>query len=412
MPHRRDAALFVILLVVILAVLASLTWMNYQFSTQSPGGNDFLARWMGAKMWLQDGTSPYSDDVSLATQMMIYGHPADVSVGEDINHFVYPLFSMIFFAPFGLMDYTWARALWMTLLEVCLVLTAVFSLQLSGWKLRPGGQAAVILFAILWYCGIRTLILGQFAGVEAVLILAAILCIQKNRDLEGGLLLAVSLAKPQMSFLIYIFTLVWAIRFRRNRLVSGLLFGTFFLIAGSMIFLPDWPLQWVRQMLEYPDYTGRIGSVVSIIAGAFPGISRPLSYVLYAAFLIYMVTEWAAAFKGSSGTYFWSAMLTLVITNLVAPRTATPHFILLLPAFFMAFNIWQEKWGWRGLAAAWFTLAMVLIGLWLQFIATVDGNIESAAMYLPVPFLALIFLWWSRGWSAKPATLPFEKMQM
>ncbi|HNB54970.1 MAG TPA: hypothetical protein PK530_23675, partial [Anaerolineales bacterium] len=57
----------------LLAAGIGLTIFNYRFAVQNPGGNDFLARWMGARFWLKEGISPYDPQVSLATQQMIYG---------------------------------------------------------------------------------------------------------------------------------------------------------------------------------------------------------------------------------------------------------------------------------------------------------------------------------------------------
>jgi hypothetical protein len=60
------------LIVLILAALVLLFFVNYQFVQDEPGGNDFLARWMGAKSWLIDGLSPYDPEVSLRTQEFFY----------------------------------------------------------------------------------------------------------------------------------------------------------------------------------------------------------------------------------------------------------------------------------------------------------------------------------------------------
>jgi hypothetical protein len=87
---RRHSLLLVVLVILVLAVIAGVTWANYHFSASNPGGNDFLARWNGARFWVIDGISPYDDRVGLSAQEMIYGHPADISAGEDQNLFVYP----------------------------------------------------------------------------------------------------------------------------------------------------------------------------------------------------------------------------------------------------------------------------------------------------------------------------------
>ncbi len=165
MSPQRGPILLILLILVVIASLVGLTWANYQFSLNNPGGNDFLARWMGARYWVMDGISPYDEQVSLASQEVIYGHPADISQGEDKNHFVYPLYSMIFFAPFGPLEYNLARALWMTLVEVSLFLLAIVSLRLVEWQVPAYKAVVLIIFTLLWYHGVRNVILGQFAGL-------------------------------------------------------------------------------------------------------------------------------------------------------------------------------------------------------------------------------------------------------
>jgi hypothetical protein len=74
------------MIVVVLVILTGvLVWSNYRFSIQSPGGNDFLARWTGAHFWLTEGINPYDEQVSLEAQTMIYGRPADPTRGEDVR---------------------------------------------------------------------------------------------------------------------------------------------------------------------------------------------------------------------------------------------------------------------------------------------------------------------------------------
>jgi hypothetical protein len=132
---------------------------------------------------------------------------------------------MVFFAPLGVLDYLTARTLWMTLLEICLVIVTLLSLQISGWKLSAIGKGAILVFSLLWYPGARTLILGQFSGIDALLILGAIILVQRRRDVDAGLLLALSLAKPQMSILVVIFSFLWGLSAGRAILASRLCFS-------------------------------------------------------------------------------------------------------------------------------------------------------------------------------------------
>jgi hypothetical protein len=399
---QRGPVLLILLILVVIAALVGLTWANYQFSLNNPGGNDFLARWMGARYWVMEGISPYDEQVSLASQEVIYGHPADINQGEDKNHFVYPLYSMIFFAPFGPLEYNLARALWMTLVEVSLFLLAIVSLRLVEWQVPAYKAVVLIIFTLLWYHGVRTVILGQFAGLNALLVALALLLIMRKQDFAGGMLLALSTAKPQMVFLLVPFVFLWALSTRRRDIIGGMLVGIVVLIGASLALLPSWPLEWLRQLLDYPSYTSQTASPLSMIANTMPGISRQLGLFLHVFFMAYLILEWILAWGKDERWFRWTALLTIVITNLVAYRTATTNFIMMLPALFLVFSLWEARWRSGGRIAVWVSLVVLGFGLWPLFLSTVQGNQEQTVMYLPYPIFCLIGLLWVRWWAIHP----------
>ena len=397
----------VVLLIALFIFLIVLYVANYSFVRQSPGGNDFLARWTGAHYWLVEGVNPYDEEVSLAAQTMIYGRPADPSKGEDIAHFVYPLPAMLFFGPFGLLPFPIARAIWMTILEICLVVLGLISLRLARWSPDRFAQAFVILFSILWYHGARSVIIGQFAVIEAVLIAITLLAIQSELDEAAGVALALTIAKPQMSFLIIPFVLIWSIRARRLKIVGWFLGVVTALIAGSLIALPSWPMGWLGQLLSYPSYTN-LGSPISILTNLLPGGGSSANLILTGLLSLYLLWEWILAAGKEDPWFQWAAALTIVITNLIAFRTATTNFVGMLPALFIIFKTWEDRWGKGGVIASLFALLSLLVGLWALFLATVHGNIEDAVMYLPLPILTFVGLLWSRWWVISATRLPIR----
>lgn len=397
----------IVVVAAIILGLAGLIFANYRFAVQNPGGNDFLARWMGAKFWLKDGISPYDPRVSLATQQAIYGHAADPSKGEDKNHFVYPLNSMLFFGPFGLIDYVIARTLWMTLLEISTIALAALSLRLSGGAVKPLTEVILILFTVTWYHGARTIIIGQFAVINALLITLGLFLIIKKHDFGAGLILSLTTAKPQMVFLLLPFVLIWGLSHRRWELVWGLFSGFALQMVATLALLPDWPRQMVMQILDYPTYTS-IGSPLSIIAGSAPGIYQPLNTFLNSVVLLYLLVEWYLAWKKDEAHFLWTAFLTLVISNLVAFRTATTNYIVFIPILFYVFKITQERWRIAGSIFGWFALFLLWGALWALFLMTVKGNTEQPIMYLPMPFISLLGLWWTRWWAIRAPRLPLE----
>lgn len=388
--------------IVLVVLLGLLVWSNYRFSLQSPGGNDFLARWTGAHFWLVEGMNPYDEQVSLEAQIMIYGRPADPSSGEDIAHFVYPLPAMLFFAPFGLLPYTLARAVWMTILEISLPILAFISLRISGWKAPRATFILIILLSIFWYHGLRSVIVGQFAVIEAVLIAAGLWAIQRESDTLAGVLLGMTIAKPQMAFLILPYVIIWAIREKRTQIVLATLATLFGLTIISLLLLPGWPLMWLRQLVSYPSYT-EIGSPLSIMLSGLPDQLALVNWFVGGALLAYLFLEWILSFGKDDSGFQWTAALTLVVTNLIAFRTATTNFVVMFPALILIFHSWTQRWGRRGISAVWIASLGLIIGLWGLFLSTVDGNMEAPIMYLPLPIFIFISLLWSRWWIIRAA---------
>jgi hypothetical protein len=393
-----------LLVLIFIALLILLGYANYQFASNSPGGNDFLARWIGARYWIVEGVNPYDPEVSLAAQRMIYGRAADPAAGEDVAHFVYPLPAMIFFAPFGPLPYPLARAIWMTLLEIGLPLLAFLSISVAGWKPSRWLLGFFVLFSIFWYHGLRAVIVGQFAVIEAVLLVGALFAIQKEADGLAGVLLALTIAKPQMAYLLVPFVLIWSVSTRRWRILVWTLGTMTMLLSASIWIMPDWPLRWLQQLVDYPNYT-RLGSPLSITLSFLTRGNRLAVLILSGIFILYMLWEWFLA-EGKDIRWFqWTAAMTLVITNLISLRTATTNYVVLLFAFTVAFRAWEDRWS-GGRPLTWGVLLIVLFGVWVLFLLTVEGNIEHSAMYLPVPYISLAMLLWTRWWTIQASRLP------
>ena len=265
-----------------------------------------------------------------------------------------------------------------------------------------------ILFSLLWYHSLRTIVLGQFASINALLIALGLLLVKSKQDFVAGLVLSLSIAKPQMSFLILPYVLFWALSVKRWELWWGILSGLIIQFGITLALMPDWPAQMIRQVLDYPSYTNT-GSALSIIANAMPGVSRQVNLFLNVIFVGYLLLEWILSWRKDVRHFIWTALLTLVVTNLVVIRTATTNYLMLLPALFFIFARWEERWKVAGQFFVWLTLIAFGVGEWVLFFVTVQGNIEGPIMYLPLPFFCLVGLWWVRWWSIHPPRLRIDE---
>ena len=388
---RPSLPIFIFAGALVLAIIG-LTWINIRFVEQNPGGNDFLARWMGARMWVVEGINPYAPEVSLSSQTWIYGRAVDLESGEDIAHFVYPLHSMVFFAPFAVLDFPLARAVWTTLIQLSLMALPILSFRIARWRAKPLVVVGLILFSLLWYHGMRTINVGQFAGINAAMIALAILLILERRDGPAGVILALTTVKPQMVFLLMPYIVIWAWFNRRYRLFWTTVGTTLGLVIFFLLFIPSWPLDMLSQILGYPSYTS-IGSPLSIVAQASPIAPDALNAVLHALAFIYLAIIWVKSFReGSPERFVWVIMMTMVITNWAAFRTATTNFVMMLPVLTLAFASWRKRWGQVGRWLSAGTLVLLFAGIWILFITTIEGNQESAWVYLPFPAIVFFML--------------------
>ncbi len=196
----------------------------------------------------------------------------------------------------------------------------------------------------------------------------------------------------------------WAIRSSRHRIWISFFAAMIIMTVVGWLLLPGWPIGWIQQLMNYPGYTDRIGSIVSIIAGVTPGIKDQVSTGLLIVFYAYMVFEWLRTRGNDIPTFLWTAYITLVITNFVAYRTATPHYVALLAPIFLVSKVMGERWGTFGKWLSGATYVLFFAGLWVLFILTIKGNDEQAIMYIPVPVITLIGLWWTRWWAIRPPT--------
>lgn len=393
-----------LLLVVVVAVFAAVTVLTHNvFTAPYPGMNDFMSRWEGARSYWQDGLNPYGEAASLNIQKRIYGRP--VAEGEDPGYFAYPFYTVFPLWPLVQMDYAWGSAVWMTLLQGCLIAAFFLLLNLFRWKPAPWLLGLLVLWTLAFYYAARGLILGQPGIPVYFLEILTLWALFRQQDGLAGAVLAFSTIKPQMGYLIVPFLLLWGLRERRWRFMgvfSGVMAA---LLAVSFLMQPSWLGEWLTQLGGYSGYTA-LGSPVWIVMTYYLGLGSIGEYAVDA--LLYGALLWVwvdVLWRRKHERFLWAAALTLTITHLVAPRTATPHFVVfILPLVFFFQQITRQNRRRGGLWVALILLALLVIP-WLHFLLTVEGEFEHPTVYLPLPFLILALLWFTRRlwWRESPS---------
>ena len=396
---RRKQFQWILAGLLLIIVLGGLYWVNIEFAKNNPGGNDFLVHYLSLRSFIRNGICTYSDEVSTRIQIAAYGHPA-----QGIEHelrVAYPLYSIILFAPFSLIgDYQVARAVWMTVLELALVAITFVSFELFDWKPKLWIQGSILLFSMIWYHAVRGVINGNAVILLALALASILLLIKNGKDKIAGVLLAVTTIKPHLVLLVIPLILIWSIYHRRWQLIlwtSGTLVG---LVIFGLVLLPDWIMQNIWEILKYPAYNPA-GTLGAVLGEWLPGIETQLKWGIGIVMGLILLYEIWLARKGGFYHLAWAVMLSIMVTQWIGVQTDPGNFILLFPALMLILAEINHKWEEKGELAVIIILAVLLIGLWILFIATIQRTyqpVQGSVMFIPLPAFCLVGLYWIKWW--------------
>jgi hypothetical protein len=422
---KDQTALKIAFVVVLTLLLIGNVVLTHNLLTKPyPGLNDFMSRWEGARSFWIDGLNPYGEQASLNIQMQIFGRP--IVEGEDPGYFVYPFYVAFLLLPLVFVNYAWASAIWMVILEACLIIALLLALDLFRWRPRPILMAMLVLWTIVQYYGARGLLLGQVGIVVYLFEALTLWALAKEQDRLAGVALALSTLKPQMGFLLIPFLLLWGLRVRRWTFVAAFIVSMLVLVSASFLFQPSWLGDWIAQMRLYPQYTAAAysdtGSPVWIVTQHYLGLGSVGEWIVNLLFLAPMLWGWfTVLIERRDERFMWALMLTLTVTHLVALRTATTHFVVFtIPLVFYLKLLSRRRSG--NLWVALILIALTIVP-WLHFLITVQGrdSLEHPALFLPPTFglFALLLLtrrlWWNAEQPIRPrpeATLLLQPVEV
>ncbi len=399
----------VVLLFLAAAAVVGLTWTNFRFAKNNPGGNDFLVHYIGTRSMLYDGISPYHERVATRIQNAAYGHSA--REGEHELRVAYPLYSTFLFTPFALIsNYTMARTIWMTVLELGLFLGAYLNLQTTKWDPSFWLRAFYFLFALVWYHAVRGVINGNAVILVSFLISLFLYAVKNKQDRLAGIVLALTTIKPHLVILLVIFVCIWALYNLRWGLIIGFMGTLTVLVVGGILIIPNWIMQNLWEILRFPSY-----NPVLTLGGALgewlPGVKNQIRWLLAIIFGLLLITEWWSARNKPFSHFLWTTCLTLTVGQWIGIPTDPGNFIILFPALTLVIAIWDKRWGKAGNLIVAGTLLFLLVGLWTLFISTLQKAyqpIQNPLMFLPLPAFLLIGLYWVRWWITSPVQNVFR----
>ncbi len=412
MTRRNPLLTFILSIIAGAGLFALLVWGNFQFTSENKGGEDLLLHWDNARAFVRNGLSPYSDEAAERVEILVYGHTAQVDSDRMIA--AYPLYTIVLYLPLSAIeDPALARAVWMAILEVALIIAAILSVILTGWRPKPLILLLFLFFMIFWYHGIRPIVAGDLAPLVTLAVVGALLAIKGEHDELAGVLLGLATMKPEMVLVLLVYILVWGASNRRMKVFIYAI-GTFALLCGfAVLLIPDWMIQYLRTFF-IP--TGPLTvSTISEALGVFlqtggARVGTAISIIV----AVGLVIEWTVTRNTGFRGFLWTACFTIVASFWLGIKTSPDNFILALPALAVVFAGWTQRWRRYGSAVVVATMILLYGIFWILFSGTFTMILESfqrPILFFPLPFLMFILLYWVRWWTIHPPQVWFDNFK-
>ena len=407
MRRRRPDLAFLGMILIVLLAAGGLVWVNYNVLVPSGGDNVFAPIWEAARFVLDQEGSPYTPEAVERASILLEDSPG-------IVRFLYPVYALPLFFPFALINsYSLARAVWMMVMFVSLMLLTFSALAFTRW--RPNTLLLLVYLVFAWGSvpAVRAAYLGDPALLSALFAAYGLLLVVRERYGAAGFLFGLSIIKPQMVILLLVFVFLWAVSKRYISLVSSMLFTILALVIGGIVVSPLWFLQYYYQLLAFFQETFP-ASLSAAVWTWLPDVGPWTMAVAGGLIFVWLLVEWWRALGKDTRWFLWTASMTLSLTCLfVLPSSISNQVVLVIP-FTLVFSLWAQRFQRSGNILSVVVMVLLTWGEWLAFIltmGTITSSPENLLMLTLRPVAALLLLYWVRYWALNSVRLKVSHLE-
>ena len=308
-------------------------------------GDDFYPVWLAAHLSRLDHRNPYSPEMTRQIQIGLFGRPLDplnpTDPPVDYREFAYPAFTELLLWPVADVQFAQLRPILAALLALVTVASLWLWMLALQWHVHPLWFAVIVVLALCNYQVLEALFAEQPGLIVGCLLAGAALALRQNRLLLAGVLMALTLIKPQMTLLAIAYLLLWSLSDRRRAKFSvGLLITMAFLVGASLYLWPLWIEQWIKILLGYHRYA--TPPLITVLLGNWsPYLGKALIMALLG---VCCLLAWRNRRATPDSPDFWLTLsLLLAVTSVtLLPGQAIYDHVILFPGIFLPLRYWRE----------------------------------------------------------------------
>ncbi len=299
-------------------------------------GDDFYPIWLTTRHFTAD---LYSSEVTRSVQKGLFGRALDPNNPKDplsdYRQFAYPAFTDLLLFPASASDFPTVRIALAVLLPILTIINLRLWMCALQWRIKRYDFAAIAILVLCTYQVLEALFAEQPGLLVGFFVAGAAAALRGRKFLLAGLLLALTLIKPQMTLLAVIYLIVWSLSDRKRAGVwVGLSIIGLAITVSSLLIWPDWIRKWMGVILGYHHYA--MPPLVSVLLGETLGTK--LGPILIGALVFGAL--WLIRLNRQleiDSEKFW-LVLTLLLaigTVTLVPGQAVYDHIVLIPGIFL-----------------------------------------------------------------------------
>ncbi len=394
----RDYQFIALVTILFIAVSAALVTANLTLK----GGGDFFVHWVGARAFRLDKIDPYSGEVPVRVQQLVYGRPA--AAGDEPYILDTPFHLLLLYFPFSLLsDPLLARAIFTWILELALLALAIVSLRLTEWE-TP--RLFIVLFPIVAVFNFYTF--QAIYEASPVLLLSLIyaeilIALRAELDEFAGVLIAVSFYYWEVGAPFLFLVALRAYREKRVRVFAGFFMAGFVLLAISLFIYPNWLIPFLRATVN--NLRIEFGfNIHSIFTRLWPSFGGTLAWIFIVGLVILLGYEWSIARGSDFRRFYWASCLSLAAAPLLGFRTEMEHLAVLVIPLALIFAIVHDRWVRIRTLLTTLLMLLALLLPWAIYLFALPrfGDVARDILFLFLPLFTLIGLYWIRWWALRP----------
>ncbi|MCX8062269.1 MAG: hypothetical protein N3D16_06775 [Anaerolineales bacterium] len=171
---------------------------------------------------------------------------------RDQQAFVYPAQLVVLLLPFGLIkNVKIATAIWQGFSLICLS----WVILLLRESVSPKAPLWCVLIFVFWFYPSLMIFQGQITIIPLISLGSSlVLYVYYRKDLLSGLVLSISVVKPELVLLPIFCLISIAAQQKRYSLWKGFLIGSSGLFGITLLLLGWWVDDWIQSLLRYAGY--------------------------------------------------------------------------------------------------------------------------------------------------------------